>query len=233
MREESTNLLIQSDEDLATARVLLDAGRYYASVFFGQQAAEKALKAMYQEVKRRPIFTHDLVRIAEDLGAPPEVVEAARELTPDYIISRYPNAAGGVPAQLYSRKMADDHLKVCGEDHNVGRRKPPESVEQLAKAVLDLPVRLDRAILFGSRARGNHWEHSDWDVVLVSENFEDVPFPERASHLLLSLPVSDVEMFCYTPEEFEKGKGGFGVIWAACREGIELIPATSVRTGEG
>ena len=34
----------QSEEDLATARSNLESGRYYASAFFSQQAAEKALK---------------------------------------------------------------------------------------------------------------------------------------------------------------------------------------------
>ena len=51
MRQESVNLLIQSDEDLETARGLIGM----PSAFFSHQGAEKALKALYQEVKRRPI----------------------------------------------------------------------------------------------------------------------------------------------------------------------------------
>ena len=82
MRQESKNLLTQSDEDLETARGLLGIERYYACAFFGQQASEKALKALYQEIKRRPIFTHDLVSISRELGAPEEIVDAAREITP-------------------------------------------------------------------------------------------------------------------------------------------------------
>ncbi|WP_204327927.1 HEPN domain-containing protein, partial [Proteus mirabilis] len=42
----------QALEDLKTAEVLVEVKRYYASVFFSQQAAEKALKALYIEVKR-------------------------------------------------------------------------------------------------------------------------------------------------------------------------------------
>ena len=90
---------------------------------------------------------------------------------------------------------------------------------------------MKRAILFGSRARGDHWEHSDWDVVLVSDDFEGVPFPERVTRLLRDLSVSDVELFCYTPEEFEKGKGSFRPICEAGREGIELIRAESNSNG--
>ncbi len=106
MRKESEDLLTQSNEDLATARVLLDADRYYASAFFSQQAAEKALKALYQEVKRRPNFTHDLIDIAQPLQGPADMIDAARRLTPAYIVLRYPNASGSVPAQIYSQGIA-------------------------------------------------------------------------------------------------------------------------------
>ena len=43
MREEVANNWAQAQEDLETATVLLEAERYYASVFFSQKAAEKAL----------------------------------------------------------------------------------------------------------------------------------------------------------------------------------------------
>ena len=70
-------------------------------------------------------------------------------------------------------------------------------------------------------------EYSDWDVVLVSEDFEEIPLHQRDSPLLLAISVIGVEMFCYTPEEFEKGRDGFGVIGVALEEGVELIPARS------
>ncbi|ACS34619.1 Nucleotide-binding protein, containing HEPN domain [Thermococcus gammatolerans EJ3] len=52
MRNEARLLWEQALEDLKTAEALIDVKRYYASVFFSQQAAEKALKALYIEVKR-------------------------------------------------------------------------------------------------------------------------------------------------------------------------------------
>ncbi len=42
---------------------------------------------------------------------------------------------------------------------------------------------LKRAILFGSRARGDYLKESDFDLILVSDDFGDIPFPERASRL--------------------------------------------------
>ena len=103
------------------------------------------------------------------------------------------------------------------------KRAAPESIEELTHALGKLPVRIERAILFGSRARGDHFKDSDWDVILVSDDFEGVFFPKRISRLLLAISVSSVEMFCYTPDEFEKGRDGFGIIGVAFREGINLI----------
>jgi len=49
MRKESSRLWGQAHEDLDTADKLLGVGKYYASVFFSEQAAEKALKVMYSK----------------------------------------------------------------------------------------------------------------------------------------------------------------------------------------
>ena len=53
--------------------------------------------------------------MAEKLSAPEEVYEAAAELSPDYIITRYPDAANAVPAKIYTKKSAEVHLKY-GEE---------------------------------------------------------------------------------------------------------------------
>ncbi len=114
MRKEVSRLWEQALEDLDTAKKLLEVEKYYASVFFSEQAAEKALKALFMEKKKRAEFTHDLTELAEKLNAPEDVYEAAAELSPDYIITRYPDAANAVPAKLYTRKSGELHLK-CGE----------------------------------------------------------------------------------------------------------------------
>jgi HEPN domain-containing protein len=103
MREEVANNWAQAQEDLETSRVLLEAERYYASVFFSQQAAEKALKALYVQSKRELPKTHNLVELAIELKAPEEVMSAAQELTPDYLVTRYVNAAGGCQRRCITR----------------------------------------------------------------------------------------------------------------------------------
>ena len=115
MRKESARLWEQAREDLDTADKLLTVGKYYASVFFSEQAAEKALKVMYLEKKSRVAFTYDLVELAEELGAPENVSHAAAELSPDYLTTRYPDAANAVPAKLYDAASADMHLELSRE----------------------------------------------------------------------------------------------------------------------
>ncbi|RDD52830.1 MAG: HEPN domain-containing protein [Candidatus Korarchaeota archaeon NZ13-K] len=128
--EEVRRLWLQALEDLKTAEILLKVGRYYASVFFAQQAAEKALKALYIHLKRElPPHTHNLLELLRSLGVDREdLVDAAADLTPEYIVTRYPNAAGGVPAELYNERSAREHLEkarlivdYCGEVLGGGR----------------------------------------------------------------------------------------------------------------
>lgn len=113
MRKETSRLWEQALHDLDTAGNLLRIAIYYASVFFSEQAAEKALKALHLEKKRKMEFTHDLIELAEALDAPEEIIKAAAELSPDYVITRYPNAANAVPAKLYTVESAKMHLE-CG-----------------------------------------------------------------------------------------------------------------------
>jgi len=112
VREEVRRLWLQASEDLKTAEVLLEAGRFYASVFFSQQAADKALKALYIHEKAEvPPRTHNLLDLLEALGVADEALrDAAMDLTPEYVVTRYPDAANGVPAALYNREMAVAHL---------------------------------------------------------------------------------------------------------------------------
>ena len=115
MREEARRLWVQALEDLETAKVLLKNKRYYASAFFSQQAAEKALKALYIETKREiTVKTHNLVELLDMLGVNDEELrEAAMELNPEYVITRYPDAANGIPAQLYNENIANRHLSYA------------------------------------------------------------------------------------------------------------------------
>ncbi len=112
MRREAQDWLTQAREDFKTALVNLKNGRYYASVFFSQQAGEKALKACYIDRRRMlPARRHNMVQLSRLLKAPSDVIESSLELNPEYLVTRYPDAAGGVPEQMYNRNIALVHLR--------------------------------------------------------------------------------------------------------------------------
>ena len=83
---------------------------------------------------------------------------------------------------------------------------------------------IDRAILFGSRARGDYLDDSDYDVILISPDFEGKFFSERISELYDYwdyFPLN-IEPLCYTPGEFEKMKKRIGIVQQALEEGVDI-----------
>lgn len=103
----------QAKSDLATAVTLLDAGIYYAAVFWSQQAAEKSLRAACIERTRKNPSGHDLLASAHSLAAPPFVVTAAAALNAEFHRTRSAEHAGGVPAHQYNRTAAQHHLEAA------------------------------------------------------------------------------------------------------------------------
>ena len=100
-------------------------------------------------------------------------------------------------------------------------------IEKIVKAIRRvLPDA--RIILFGSRARGDALRTSDIDLIIVSRAFNGTPFPERPKKILRilwqakALPHVDVDVLCYTPEEFERKKRELGIVREAVSYGVEL-----------
>ena len=114
-RKDAMAMWSQARADLATAITLLDAGVYYASVFFSQQTAEKGLKAAIIDHQRRSVKGHNLVQMANTLNAPVEIMNAAAELNAEFLASRNPESVDGVPAQMYDKTSARLHLRCAQE----------------------------------------------------------------------------------------------------------------------
>lgn len=91
MREEAKNWWEQAQSDLHTSEVNLKEGIYYASAFFSQQAAEKALKAVQIEKLGKFFKVHDLLTLAESVNAPKNIVMRCLRINPYYTITRYPD----------------------------------------------------------------------------------------------------------------------------------------------
>ena len=95
-------------------------------------------------------------------------------------------------------------------------------VEHLKELLSNSPVPIKSAFLFGSRARGDYLEESDWDLLLVSPQFADIPFPERATMLVKKIPLRRVELLCYTEEEFKERVKEIGIV-AEAAKGRRLV----------
>lgn len=92
-------------------------------------------------------------------------------------------------------------------------------------ASLKRDLRLDRAILFGSRARADWLMDSDVDLVIVSPDFEGKFFTDRAEEVL-RLWKGNVSLhpICLTPDEFEERKQRITVVREASRKGVIVYP---------
>ena len=96
------------------------------------------------------------------------------------------------------------------------------TAKRLVKVVKN-QINVKRLILFGSRARGDNFVTSDFHFVLVSDDLSGVPFTRRAAHLYDAWDSSrDLEVLCYTPEEWRRLKGNRGILLNAQREGINI-----------
>ena len=111
MAERSRDWLRQAEVDLRQARSSLEAGFHEWSAFAAHQAAEKAIKAVFQRLHREA-WGHALSALLESL--PPEskpdpgLVERGKDLDLHYIPSRYPNGfERGAPTDYYTRSQAE------------------------------------------------------------------------------------------------------------------------------
>jgi HEPN domain-containing protein len=73
-----------------------------------EQAVEKYLKAYWMITKKEsPPFTHSLTEIGDALGVPRTIRKHLVSLTADYTTARYPDAANGVPYEIYDRETSE------------------------------------------------------------------------------------------------------------------------------
>ncbi len=85
-------------------------------------------------------------------------------------------------------------------------------------------LKLDKVILFGSRARGDFMLYSDVDIILVSKDFEKLKFSDRIAEVIGEWEGNvDIEVICYAPREFENKKKQIGIIREAVKDGIEIV----------
>ncbi|MEM3607299.1 MAG: HEPN domain-containing protein [Candidatus Bathyarchaeia archaeon] len=108
VRREASLWMRQAESDLRKAENDLETYDWDSAAFWSQQAAEKALRALLLNFGRSH-RGHDLLELRDilktDAGLDVASIEKElRELTIHYTVSRYPNAANALPADLYDRE---------------------------------------------------------------------------------------------------------------------------------
>jgi len=116
MRKEVENWMAQANDDLEKAEILFKNNKLDGATFYCQQAVEKALKALFmQKLAKSPDQTHSLVYLAKGLGIPRSYYPLLQSLTPEFVMTRYPDVVGEAPYRLYSEKKVADYLKESKE----------------------------------------------------------------------------------------------------------------------
>jgi HEPN domain-containing protein/predicted nucleotidyltransferase len=219
-----------------------------------QQAAEKAVKAVFLAREVRFPFVHDLTLLLATLeragqAVPPEVRHAAW-LTRFATEARYP-ALRPVTASEHERALADARSVVRwaeGEVARPGRLRerpagpydaraperggsPPdpallgEVVERIVAAVAP-----DRIILFGSGARGDMSPDSDLDLLIVKAgSWDSGELDGTIRDSLRDLGVA-TDLVLATPAELERYGRSIGLVYLpALEEGRVVYDAGTLR----
>ena len=106
----------QAAHDLEVAKSNRQHGFHDVCALMCQQCAEKYLKALYMKMyAATPPKTHHCDRLANLLKAPASVADAARLVESDYMESRYPDAALGVPYEQFTDSDSLEHVQAAEE----------------------------------------------------------------------------------------------------------------------
>lgn len=101
----------QAEADLRHARHALEDGDFDWGCFAAQQAAEKAIKAVFLK-HGMDAWGHTTTTLLGQLGTvadvPDELINAAKRLDKHYIPTRYPNGfESGAPVDFYTREETE------------------------------------------------------------------------------------------------------------------------------
>jgi HEPN domain-containing protein len=116
MRVEVERLLKQAERDLLNAGRNVGIEAYEVAAFLAWQAVEKYLKGAWIELRSEaPPWTHSLTELGDALGAPQALRPRLVYLNADYTTARYPDAANGVPYEIYDRPTAESKVAAATE----------------------------------------------------------------------------------------------------------------------
>jgi len=114
MKSETALWFMQAEQDLEVAKKNLKLKEWYVSAFLSQQAAEKALKAVYIKKFNDLIKVHDLVFLGRKVGVSEEILKGCGYLSRAYIESRYPGDFE-TPSEKFSEEEALKCIRIADE----------------------------------------------------------------------------------------------------------------------
>ncbi len=95
LRPETKLWWTQAKRDFKIAEHNHERGDYEASVFFCEQAGQKALKPLLiHRTSKPPPKIHNLAELGKMVDVDKKMLDFLVELTPHYMMTRYPDAAG-------------------------------------------------------------------------------------------------------------------------------------------
>ena len=108
---ESVSWIKKAESDLRKAKILFQAGEYDGALFYSQQTAEKALKAVHIYLGMGLIKTHELGSLSRKIKAPKNIQEKGILLNPYESFSRYPDKND----KIFDKESSVDALKYSQE----------------------------------------------------------------------------------------------------------------------
>jgi len=117
MRKATEDWIREAEDELATAQILLDHGKYKAVCYHSQQCVEKGLKALIMEKGEKPGKVHDIVELlshAKRLGWQITMAMDDAVFLNSIYKGRYPAEEGLLPHGDPSKEDAARALKTAG-----------------------------------------------------------------------------------------------------------------------
>ena len=112
--ERSKDWFRQAEADLQHARNARAAGDYDWAAFASHQAAEKAIKAVFQKLHQDAwghVLSFLLAALPDAQRPDRALIDRAKQLDKHYIPTRYPNGfERGAPTDLYTLQEADEAI---------------------------------------------------------------------------------------------------------------------------
>ena len=139
--KRSMDWLNQAEADIKAAKNSKNSGDYAWSCFLSQQAGEKAVKALGEELNLI-LWGHDLVDLLKEIkkiiSITKKIDDGCKALNIYYISTRYPDAfTSGYPAEKFSESQAEEALKISNEVLSFARSKIEENRTKIEESSKD------------------------------------------------------------------------------------------------